>query len=96
MSSGQESVANNEKEEFEVCRASKATLNTLLRNFAARCAGARSLLLMAPGWVKTDMGGPEALVAIEEVIPQIVDTIIALQGRRGLQYLDRFGKDVRW
>lgn len=96
MSSGQGSVANNEKGEFEVYRASKAALNTLMRSFAARRAGARSLLLMAPGWVKTDMGGPEALFTIEEVIPQIVDTIIAQQGRRGLQYLDRFGKDVQW
>lgn len=96
MSSGQGSVADNEKGEFEVYRASKAALNTLMRSFAVRRAKDRSLLLIAPGWIKTDMGGPEAKFSIEEVIPSIVDTIIAQEGKTELQYLDRFGKTVRW
>ena len=54
------------------------------------------MLLIAPGWVKTDMGGPEAKFSVEEVTPKIVDTIIAQEGKKGLQYLDRFGKTVRW
>lgn len=96
MSSGQGSVADNESGGFEVYRASKAALNTLMRSFAARRAQDRTLLLMAPGWIKTDMGGPEAKFTIEETIPSIVDTIIAQEGKKGLQYLDRFGKTVRW
>ena len=96
MSSGQGSVADNETGGFEVYRASKAALNTLMRSFAARRAQDRSLVLMAPGWIKTDMGGPEAKFTVEETIPNIVDTIIAQEGKKGLQYLDRFGKTVRW
>jgi len=96
MSSGQGSVADNERGEFEVYRASKAALNTLMRSFAARRGKDRSLLLMAPGWIKTDMGGPDAKFSIDEVIPKIVDTVIAQAGKTGLQYLDRFGKTVRW
>ena len=96
MSSGQGSVADNEKGEFEVYRASKAALNTLMRSFAARRAKDRTLLLIAPGWIKTDMGGAEAKFSVEEAIPQIVDTIVAQEGKGGLQYLDRFGKSVRW
>ena len=47
--------------------------------------------------MKTDMGGPEAKFSVEEVTPEeIVDTIIAQEGKKGLQYLDRFGKTVRW
>ena len=61
MSSGLGSVADNEAGGWEVYRASKAALNTLMRSFAARHAGdPRSLLLIAPGWVRTDMGGPSA------------------------------------
>lgn len=96
MSSGQGSVADNEKGEFEVYRASKAALNMLMRSFAARRGKDYALLLLAPGWVKTDMGGSNAKFTIEEVIYDIVDTILAQEGRRGLQYLDRFGKTVRW
>ncbi len=96
MSSGQGSVADNKKGEFEVYRASKAALNTLMRSFSARRGKDRTLLLIAPGWVRTDMGGSEAKYSIEEVIPRIVDTITAQEGKKGLQYLDQFGKTVRW
>jgi NAD(P)-dependent dehydrogenase (short-subunit alcohol dehydrogenase family) len=96
MSSGQGSVADNETGGFEVYRASKAALNTLMRSFAARRGEEYSFLLLAPGWVKTDMGGEAAKFTIEEVIPDIVDTIIGQDGKKGLQYLDRFGKTVRW
>jgi len=96
MSSGQGSVANNETGEFEVYRASKAALNMLMRSFAVRRANDRTLLLIAPGWVQTDLGGPEAKFTIEEVVPQIVDTIIAQEGKKGLHYLDRFGQPIRW
>ncbi|HME83762.1 MAG TPA: hypothetical protein VKG91_04220 [Roseiarcus sp.] len=61
MSSGQGSVSNNETGGHEVYRASKAALNTLMRCFAARHLGdPRTLLLLAPGWVRTGMGGPKA------------------------------------
>jgi NAD(P)-dependent dehydrogenase (short-subunit alcohol dehydrogenase family) len=96
MSSGQGSVADNEKGEFEVYRASKAALNMLMRSFAARRGKDRSLLLLAPGWIKTDMGGDDAKFTIEETIPKIVDTLVAQEGKKGLQYLDRFGQPVRW
>jgi len=97
MSSGQGSVADNEKGGFEVYRASKAALNTLMRSYAARHAqDTRSLLLIAPGWIKTDMGGSDARYTIEESIPRVVDTINAQEGKTGLQYLDQFGKVVRW
>jgi NAD(P)-dependent dehydrogenase (short-subunit alcohol dehydrogenase family) len=96
MSSGQGSVADNETGEFEVYRASKAALNTLMRSFAARRGQDHALLLLAPGWIKTDMGGQNAKFTIEEVIRDIVDTILAQEGKRGLRYVDRFGKTVRW
>ena len=64
MSSGQGSVGNNETGGHEVYRASKAALNTLMRSFAARHRDdPRTLLLLAPGWVRTDMGGPQARLA---------------------------------
>lgn len=97
MSSGQGSVTNNESGGFEVYRASKAALNTLMRSFAARHAGdQRTLLLLAPGWVRTDMGGPEAHLSIEDSIPNLVKTIQAQHGKPGLQYLDYRGRTVPW
>jgi NAD(P)-dependent dehydrogenase (short-subunit alcohol dehydrogenase family) len=97
MSSGQGSVSNNERGGYEVYRASKAALNTLMRSYAARHAGdGRTLLLLAPGWVRTDMGGPHASLSIEDSIPNLVDTVEAQRGTPGLQYLDYRGKTVPW
>jgi NAD(P)-dependent dehydrogenase (short-subunit alcohol dehydrogenase family) len=97
MSSGLGSVANNLGGTYEVYRGSKAALNTFMRSFAARHAGERrTLLLMAPGWVRTDMGGPDAPLSIEESIPKLAATIDAQAGKVGLQYLDYLGRQVPW
>jgi NAD(P)-dependent dehydrogenase (short-subunit alcohol dehydrogenase family) len=97
MSSGQGSVTNNERGGYEVYRASKAALNTLMRSFAARHVGDnRTLLLLAPGWVRTDMGGPQASLSIDESIPSLVDTVEAQHGKPGLHYLDYRGRTVPW
>jgi NAD(P)-dependent dehydrogenase (short-subunit alcohol dehydrogenase family) len=97
MSSGLGSVADNERGGWEVYRGSKAALNTLMRSFAARrAADPRALLIIAPGWVRTDMGGPQAHLGIEDSIPRVVDTITAQSGKSGLRYLDYRGQTVRW
>jgi NAD(P)-dependent dehydrogenase (short-subunit alcohol dehydrogenase family) len=97
MSSGQGSIANNENGGFEIYRASKSALNQLMRSFAARHAGdPHTLLLMAPGWVQTDLGGPAAPLTIGQSIPGVADTIEAQAGKGGLQYLDYRGRTVRW
>jgi NAD(P)-dependent dehydrogenase (short-subunit alcohol dehydrogenase family) len=97
MSSGLGSVADNDRGGWEIYRASKAALNTLMRSFAARHAGdPRSLAVIAPGWVRTDMGGPDATLGIEDSIPRIVDTLAAQSGTPGLQYLNYKGETVRW
>jgi NAD(P)-dependent dehydrogenase (short-subunit alcohol dehydrogenase family) len=97
MSSGQGSVANNESGGYDVYRASKAALNTLMRSYAARHASdQRTLLLLAPGWIRTDMGGPAAPFTIEESVPVLVATIEAQRGQGGLQYIDRHGRTVPW
>jgi NAD(P)-dependent dehydrogenase (short-subunit alcohol dehydrogenase family) len=48
-------------------RASKTALNALTR-MAAAAAGNRNVLVnsMCPGWVRTDMGGPNATRGVEK------------------------------
>ncbi|HEY1967155.1 MAG TPA: SDR family NAD(P)-dependent oxidoreductase [Pseudonocardia sp.] len=97
MSSGQGSVANNERGGHEVYRGSKAALNTFMRSYAARHSGERrALTLMAPGWVQTELGGPDARLSIEESIPNVVRTLDALRGKPGLHYVDYLGRTVAW
>lgn len=97
MSSGQGSIANTSTGGREVYKGSKAALNMFLRSFAARQSETdRAFLLMAPGWVQTDLGGAGARFTIEETVPKVVDVMLAKHGRPGLEYLDRFGETVPW
>jgi NAD(P)-dependent dehydrogenase (short-subunit alcohol dehydrogenase family) len=97
MSSGQGSVSNNETGQRELYRGSKAALNMFMRSFAARHAGSsRAMVLMAPGWVRTALGGPDARLSIEESVPSLVNVLLSKQGTPGLQYVDYLGRTVPW
>jgi len=97
MSSGQGSISNNENGKHDIYRGSKAALNQNMRSYAACHAGdARALVLMAPGWIRTELGGSNAPFSIEESIPLLVDVLLSQRGRPGLRYLDRNGHPVPW
>jgi NAD(P)-dependent dehydrogenase (short-subunit alcohol dehydrogenase family) len=97
MSSGQGSIGNNMTGMRELYRGSKAALNMFMRSFAIRQSGtARAFVLMAPGWVQTALGGPNAPFTIEESVPNLVNVLLAKRERPGLEYLDRFGRTVPW
>ena len=97
MSSGLGSVSANESGGWEVYRASKAALNTLMRSFAARHRDTRrTFLVVAPGWVRTDMGGAGASLDVETSIRGVVDSVTAQAGKPGVRYVDYRGQTVPW
>jgi NAD(P)-dependent dehydrogenase (short-subunit alcohol dehydrogenase family) len=97
MSSGQGSITNNTTALREVYRGSKAALNMFMRSFSVRQSDTgRAFVLMAPGWVRTDLGGPDAHLTIEESIPNLVNVLLAKRERPGLEYLDYLGRTVPW
>ncbi|WP_068637210.1 SDR family NAD(P)-dependent oxidoreductase [Thauera butanivorans] len=96
MSSGLGSIAGNTEGGSELYRASKATLNMLLRSYTARAGGERTVLALMPGWVRTDMGGPDAAISVEESAKGLADTIARHQGERGTIFVDYQDKPIPW
>ena len=96
MSSGLGSVANNDRGGWEIYRASKASLNTLLRSYTVRAGGRRTVLAVAPGWVRTDMGGPDASLDVATSVRGIADAIAARQGQGGCSYINYQNQTVPW
>jgi NAD(P)-dependent dehydrogenase (short-subunit alcohol dehydrogenase family) len=78
-------------------RASKAALNAAWRALAL---GWRerpvTLVLLHPGWVKTDMGGPQAPVPAEESVAGMRQVIAGLPRSESGAFLDYRGAPVPW
>ena len=82
---------------WELYSSSKAALNMLMKAFSARHPDdPRALLLVAPGWVRTEMGGEEASLEISDSIPLVVDVVERSAGVPGLRFTDRHGEILPW
>ncbi|XP_033913285.3 C-signal [Acipenser ruthenus] len=78
-------------------RASKAALNMLTRCVAVDLTP-EGILCMAvhPGWVQTDMGGPDALLSKEESINGVLSVIGSLSEKNNGGFLDYTGQTLPW
>jgi hypothetical protein len=48
------------------------------------------------GGTRTDLGGPDGHLTIEESIPDLVNVLLAKRERPSLEYLDYLGRTVPW
>ncbi len=95
MTSRLGSVGGNTDGGWEVYRASKAALNTLARCYALRHA-ATGVLLMHPGWVRTEMGGPSAPLDVQTSTEGMVRVVTERLGRTECVYVDYRGETLPW
>lgn len=96
MSSILGSIGENGHGTWEAYRTSKAALNMGLVSIWRRRADTRTYLLLHPGWVQTEMGGPGAMLTVEQSIPPLVDVLEQRAGRGGIAYVDYQGRDIAW
>ena len=97
MSSGLGSVTNKTDNYSDLYSASKAALNSLSRSFAASLGRKQvTVLAIAPGWVRTDMGGPHATLSVEESAHGIADVLERRSGSGRHGFVDYRGRDVAW
>ena len=96
MSSELGSITNNEGR-WDLYASSKAALDMLMKCYTAhRPDDRRAKLIVAPGWIQTEMGGLDATFTVEECIPLVADVLEKNHGKAGLRYVDRFDKTLPW
>lgn len=97
MSSKLGSVSLNQGGGWGSYRASKAALNTLARSLYGQHSKASwGLVLMHPGWVRTDLGGRRATLDIDTSVQAMVAVLDTRFGQRGCVFLDYNGETVPW
>ncbi|MGU3664716.1 SDR family oxidoreductase [Methylobacterium sp. A49B] len=97
MSSILGSVSLNDTGGWETYRASKAALNSLARSFESRHRAENlSVLILHPGWVRTEMGGAEADIDVATSVRGLAEVIAARLGEPGAHYLDYRGETLPW
>ncbi|RYG26678.1 SDR family oxidoreductase [bacterium] len=76
---------------------SKVSMNMWLRSLALlkKDEGLRTVVL-DPGWVKTDMGGPDAPLTPEQVVAGCLDVIDGLTDEQSGTYIAWDGKPLPW
>ena len=78
-------------------RASKSALNQFNRVLSAELAPEGfTCVVLHPGWVRTDMGGPAASLSPEESVRGLVGLIAALQATDNGRFYDFRGRPLRW
>ncbi|WP_040259916.1 SDR family oxidoreductase [Pseudomonas massiliensis] len=97
MSSTLGTVASPDAPEIPLYKASKAALNSMVNTFASTLPQPRpTILCMHPGWVRTDMGGPNAEIDVVTSAQGMVRQVNEFAGRGGLHFIDYRGRQLPW
>jgi len=97
MSSKMGSMADNSSGDSYIYRSSKAALNAVVKSLAIDLKehGVISVALH-PGWVKTDMGGPDAEISTRASVEQLFSHLLSLTIEDSGRFIDIDGSDIPW
>lgn len=99
MSSGLGSLAEKVNPEggMDIYAMSKAALNMLTSRLAAKLKSRGiTVISISPGWVKTDMGGDEAPVLVEDSVNDMTSVIEGLTLEESGQFFASNGENIPW
>ncbi len=97
MSSKMGSMADNGYGNSYIYRSSKAALNAVVKSLSIdlKDKGIISVALH-PGWVKTEMGGPNAEITTRECVEQTFNNLASLTIKDSGRFIDIDGSDIPW
>lgn len=91
------SVAENNHKEHYHYGPTKAALNMFTKTLSLELKSAEILVVaLHPGWVRTDMGGPHALISTPESVEGILKLLPTLKGSNSGKLYDYTGREMAW
>lgn len=97
LSSKMGSMADNGSGGSYVYRSSKAALNAVIKSMAVDL-GEQGIKVVAlhPGWVRTEMGGPDAEITPRQSVTAMVSILEGLSAADSGRFIDIDGSDIPW
>ncbi|MFN3785330.1 MAG: SDR family NAD(P)-dependent oxidoreductase, partial [Thiothrix sp.] len=97
MSSKMGSITDNTSGGAYLYRSSKAALNMVNKSAAhdLACKGI-SVVVLHPGWVRTDMGGPNGELAVEEAVSALKRNLANVTCADSGRFIDIDGSTIPW
>ncbi|RVT88678.1 SDR family oxidoreductase [Inhella crocodyli] len=77
-------------------RASKAAVNSVLKDASIVLGGRATCVAFHPGWVRTDMGGPQADLSPADAVAAMRRTLVGLGAGDNGSYLNFDGQPLAW
>lgn len=77
-------------------RASKAAVNSVLKDASFALTGRAVCVALHPGWVRTDMGGPDADLSVEDSVASMRGTLARLTDADHGRFLNHDGQALAW
>lgn len=97
LSSGLASISESRERGWYTYRAAKAALNQLTRMLADELAREGFVcIVISPGWVRTDMGGPEAPLSPQESVRNMLRVLDRLSKSDNGKFLSHRGNEIPW
>jgi len=95
ISSGMGSIGETDSTYGWLYRTSKAALNMAVKS-ASLDYPAATFVALCPGWVRTDMGGPNASISVEDSVSGLLNVLGTLKQEDSGTYRNYAGRHLAW
>ncbi len=97
LSSIMGSIAENDSSGDFIYRSSKAAVNAVMKSLAGDLKSEGiTVVVLHPGWVRTDMGGPDASIEAPESVTGMRAVIAGLKESDSGRFLNYDGTEIPW
>jgi NAD(P)-dependent dehydrogenase (short-subunit alcohol dehydrogenase family) len=97
LSSIMGSIAENDSSGDFIYRSSKAAVNAVMKSLAGDLKSEGiTVAVLHPGWVRTDMGGPDAAIEAPESVTGMRALIAGLKESDSGRFLNYDGTEISW